>query len=51
MFRRTANPKIKPRKPLVFFIEGLSRAAIKKTQKVFKIRGQLSSSLQQLVLV
>jgi hypothetical protein len=51
MFRRTANTRIKPRKPLVFFIVGLFWVAIKKTQKVFKIRGQMSSSLQQLVFV
>ena len=33
MFRRTANPKLKPRKPLVFFIEGIFRVAIKKHKR------------------
>jgi hypothetical protein len=36
MFRRTANPRIKPRKPLVFFIVGLFRAAIKKHKRFSK---------------
>jgi len=33
LFRRTANPAIKPRKPLVFFIEGIFRVAIIKHKR------------------
>ena len=50
MFRRTANPRIMPRKPLVFFIEGLFRAAITKTQKVFKYGVRCQAPYSSLLL-
>jgi hypothetical protein len=48
--RRTANPRIKPQKPLVFFIEGTFRATIKKHKRFSKYGDRCQAPCSSLFL-